>query len=116
MAKTKAFKLLREKMSPEARTRAEQRTQRVLLEMNLQDLREHLSELTQTQVAQILHVTQAHVSKLEHREDMLLSTLRSYVEALGGQLEVFARFGKRTVRVKSPADLEEIDEAAAHPA
>ena len=80
--------------------------------MDLQGLREHVSELTQEQVAEILHVTQAHVSKLEHREDMLLSTLRSYVEALGGQLEVLARFGKRTVRVKGPADLEEVDEVA----
>jgi len=111
----KSFKILREKMSPEARARAQERTQRMLLEMDLQELRENLAQLTQVEVADILRVTQAHVSKLEHRDDMLLSTLRAYVEALGGQLDVLARFGKRTVRIKSPADLEAIGEAAAQP-
>lgn len=116
MAKSKPFKILREKMSPEARERAQVRTQRMLLEMDLQALREHVAELTQVEVADILRVTQAHVSKLEHREDMLVSTLRKYVEGLGGHLEILARFGKRTVRIKSPADLEAIDEGSAQSA
>ena len=104
----KPFKTLRDKMAPEARERAKARTQRMLLEMDLQELRENIGHLTQSEVAEILGATQAHVSKLERRPDMLLSTLRSYVEAMGGQLEVIARFPDRSVRIKSIAELAEL--------
>jgi transcriptional regulator len=104
----KPFKTLRDKMAPEARKRAAARTQRMLLEMDLQELRENIGQLTQTEVAEILGATQAHVSKLERRPDMLLSSLRAYIEAMGGRLDVRARFGNRTVRIKSLADLAEI--------
>ena len=48
--------------------------------------------LTQTAVAETLGVTQANISRIEHEEDLYLSTLRSYVAALGGELEVNAVF------------------------
>jgi len=48
--------------------------------------------LTQQQVAKSLEMTQPQVSRVEHRTDVLLSTLRLYVEALGGELAVLARF------------------------
>lgn len=48
--------------------------------------------VTQQQLAKTLEMTQPQVSKVEHRADVLLSTLRSYVEALGGELAVVARF------------------------
>src|SRR5919112_1000464 len=48
--------------------------------------------ITQQNVAGRLGVTQANVSRIEHEEDLYLSTLRSYVAALGGELEVNAVF------------------------
>ena len=48
--------------------------------------------LLQQDVATHLRVSQPHVAGLEQQADMLLSTLQRYVQALGGQLEIFARF------------------------
>jgi transcriptional regulator with XRE-family HTH domain len=106
----KPFKILREKMSPGSRARAADRTKRILLEMSLQELRENLAELTQADVAEILNVTQAHVSKLERRGDMLVSTLFAYVGALGGELEFVARVRGREVRIKNPGDVKRLEE------
>ena len=53
--------------------------------------------LTQREVAGSLGVSQANVSRIEHEEDLYLSTLRSYVEALGGRLEVNAVFADGVV-------------------
>jgi len=49
-------------------------------------------KMTQVQVAQVLRSSQANVSKLERRDDLYLSTLSEYVEALGGRLELRAVF------------------------
>ena len=56
-------------------------------------------ELTQTDVAEALHVSQARVSGIERQDDLYLSTLRSYVEVLGGDLEVVAVFPDERVTV-----------------
>ena len=102
----KPIKALREGMSAGAVANAEARGRAMLLEMDLRRIRENIAQLNQTEVAEILSVTQAHVSKLERRGDMLLSTLTSYVEALGGELEISARFGDdRVVRVTTFEDL-----------
>ncbi len=61
----------------------------------LRDLRRAM-ELTQEDLATKLHVRQDSVSRLEKRSDMLLSTLRGYVEAMGGRLELVARFPDRS--------------------
>ena len=58
-------------------------------EMTLRDLRK-AHELTQTRMAEALHISQDGVSRIEKRSDFLLSTLRSYVEAMGGQLRLIA--------------------------
>jgi DNA-binding XRE family transcriptional regulator len=63
-------------------------------EMTLRDLRK-AHELTQTKVAEALHISQDGVSRIEKRSDFLLSTLRSYVEAKGGQLRLIAEFPNR---------------------
>jgi transcriptional regulator with XRE-family HTH domain len=47
---------------------------------------------SQAEVASALEVTQANVSRIEHEEDVYLSTLRGYIEALGGKLELSAVF------------------------
>ena len=72
-------------------------------EMTLRDLRRALAR-TQVHLARELGVKQETVSRLEKRSDMLLSTLRGYVEAMGGQLELLATFPDRpSVRLKTLA-------------
>jgi DNA-binding XRE family transcriptional regulator len=71
-------------------------------EMSLQQLRKAIGK-TQTAIAKKLKVGQHAVSKLETRSDMYLSTLRGFVEAMGGELELVAKFPDRR-----PVRLEEI--------
>jgi transcriptional regulator with XRE-family HTH domain len=87
----KKFSELREKMSPAARAESEREFQRMVKEMPLRKLRT-ARELTQENLASVLHVKQSEVSKIERRTDMYLSTLASYVKAMGGTLEVRAVF------------------------
>jgi DNA-binding XRE family transcriptional regulator len=59
-------------------------------------------DVTQQVLAEALDVTQPNVSRIEHEDDVFLSTLRSYVEALGGRLEVRAVFDDLTVDLEVP--------------
>ena len=63
----------------------------VAQEMTLRELRQALT-LTQTRIAETLGIGQDGVSRLERRSDLLLSTLRGYVEAMGGHLSLIAEF------------------------
>ena len=63
-------------------------------EMSLQQLR-RARKLTQQKMAKSLHIGQEGISKLEKRSDLLISTLRGYVEAMGGQLSLVAEFPDR---------------------
>jgi predicted transcriptional regulator len=67
-------------------------------EATLRQLRE-ARERSQTEVAKQLHIKQAAVSKLERRTDMYLSTLRGFIEAMGGKLEIVAHFPDQSVRI-----------------
>ncbi len=67
-------------------------------EATLRQVRE-ARERSQEEVAKKLHIKQAAVSKLERRTDMYLSTLRGFIEAMGGKLEIVARFPNRAVRI-----------------
>ena len=96
----KKFQDLRARMSPEAQARSAARTEAMLLEMQLQDLRK-ARNLTQVAVAKTMQIEQAAVSKLEHRDDMYVSTLRSYVKALGGELKLVASFPDAEIQVHS---------------
>ena len=87
-------------MSPEDRAEIEARSAQLLAELPLEQLRAARS-LTQTNMAQLLGVNQSAVSKLEKRADMYLSTLRSYVEAMGGRLEIQVVFPEGAVRVEN---------------
>jgi transcriptional regulator with XRE-family HTH domain len=70
-------------------------------EMTLRDLRRALDR-TQVHLARELGVKQETISRLEKRSDMLLSTLRGYVEAMGGELDLVAKFPDRPpVRLKT---------------
>ena len=60
-------------------------------EMSLRELR-RAHKFTQQKIARTLHIGQDGVSRLEKRTDFLLSTLRDYVEAMGGKLSIVAQF------------------------
>ena len=63
-------------------------------EITLRDLRK-AHDLTQERLAEALHISQDGVSRIEKRSDFLLSTLRSYVEAMGGKLRLIVEFPDR---------------------
>ncbi|MFQ5743490.1 MAG: XRE family transcriptional regulator [Acidobacteriota bacterium] len=94
----KKFSELRAKMSPERRKRNQERTLELLSEMPLNDLR-RAREMTQETIAEILGNRQAAVSRIEKRTDMYVSTLARYIAALGGELEIVARFPEGDVRI-----------------
>jgi CRISPR/Cas system-associated exonuclease Cas4 (RecB family) len=74
---------------------AEQKT----LEMNLREVRKLVGK-TQKDVEEASVMAQSEVSQVEQREDHLVSTLRKFIEALGGQLDIIARFGDKTIKLK----------------
>lgn len=86
------------KMPADRREKIERRVREELLEMDLQEMRK-LTGKTQVEVARILEASQGQVSEMEKREDYRLSTLRRYVAALGGELEVIANFGDKRIRL-----------------
>jgi DNA-binding XRE family transcriptional regulator len=77
------------------RAKIEARTRELISEeMSLQDLRKAIGK-TQTAIARRLKVGQEAISKLESRSDMYISTLRSVLKVMGGELELIARFSDR---------------------
>jgi DNA-binding XRE family transcriptional regulator len=83
------------KLSPAARKKVEARAAELIAEeMTLRQLRQ-ARKLTQLRVAKTLGITQDSVSRLEKRSDLLLSTLRKTVEAMGGSLSLVAEFSDR---------------------
>src|SRR4030081_1915842 len=81
-------------------------------EMTLQDLRK-AQKLTQEQMAAALHIGPDSVSRIEKRTDFLLSTLRTYVQAMGGSLDLVVRFADRDRVILS--SLEDITTAKGKP-
>jgi len=100
------FNELRDKMSPESRAAVEERVRQTLAAMPMDELREARA-LTQTQLATVLNVTQGAVSKVERRADMYISTLRSYVRAMGGDVQIRAIFPDGEVIINQFQDLEQ---------
>ncbi|MGO9258440.1 MAG: helix-turn-helix domain-containing protein [Bryobacteraceae bacterium] len=98
------------KLSPAQRKKVEARAaQLVAEEMTLRELR-HARKLTQVRMAKALGITQDSVSRLEKRSDLLLSTLRKTVQAMGGNLALVAEFPDR-----APVVLSGIAEDAPEP-
>ncbi len=92
------FQELRSRMTPQQRERSREIAEQLRAEMALADLRQ-ARRLTQEDIAEMLGNRQAAVSKIERRADMHVSTLRRYVEALGGELEIIAHFPEGDVRI-----------------
>jgi DNA-binding XRE family transcriptional regulator len=86
--------------SPERIAAIEAQVRADLLEMDLADLRREAG-LTQVEAADAADMTQSHLSRFERGEgDRLISSLRRYVEALGGQLEVVAVLGNKRIALR----------------
>lgn len=94
----KKFSELEAKMSPASRARSDMLYRKLLAEMPLNELRQARA-LSQVKLAETLHVNQAAVSKIERRTDMYISTLRAYIRAMGGDLEIVAKFPDGEVKI-----------------
>jgi transcriptional regulator with XRE-family HTH domain len=89
------------KLSAAQRKKVESRAAQLIAEqMTLRELR-HARKLTQVRMAKTLGITQDSVSRLEKRSDLLLSTLRKTVQAMGGRLSLLAEFPDRAPVVLS---------------
>jgi transcriptional regulator with XRE-family HTH domain len=90
--------LVKRTTTKKTQARAALRTQEMLAELLLSEVRQ-LRGKSQQQVAEALGIKQPSLSKLEKQSDMQISTLRKIVKALGGELEVLAKFPKGTVKI-----------------
>ena len=106
-SKVTTLKDVMKKLTPSQRRRVEVRTSQLIAEeMSLRELRQ-AHKLTQQRMARALHIGQDGISRLEQRSDLLLSTLRGYVEAMGGSLTLIAEFPDRNpVRLSGIAHME----------
>jgi hypothetical protein len=103
----KKYAELRAKMSPDVREEAQRLAQEMRATMPLYELR-RAHRLSQQTLAQAMNTSQGEVSKIEHRADLCISTLRSYIEAMGGRLTITATFP--TLGSYEIAQLSQIEE------
>ena len=92
------FNELRKKMSLEARARSDAAAKKMIQALPLAKLRD-AQNITQVELAKRLNIDQSAVSKIEHRTDMYLSTLSDVIRAMGGQLELSAKFPSGEVHI-----------------
>ncbi|MGC9158157.1 MAG: XRE family transcriptional regulator [Terracidiphilus sp.] len=86
-----SWKDIRRTQSPEREARVKRKVEQEIARLPLTELRK-ARLMTQARLAELLQVNQGTISKMERRSDMYLSTLRSYVEAMGGTLDIRAVF------------------------
>lgn len=101
----KSFELLKSKISPKRMEKIDERIKDAMAEMPLAELRQ-ARRLTQEQIARSLKVKQASVSKMEGQADMYISTLRKYITAMGGELEIVAKFPDGNIRINKFKSIE----------
>jgi predicted transcriptional regulator len=93
-------------MTPEARAAAEAAAIQLDAEMDLAEVRRAM-KLSQEELGQTLQINQGSVAKIEKRADMYVSTLRRFIEAMGGELEIVAKFADHSVKIRNFSDLSE---------
>ncbi|CAN5449138.1 XRE family transcriptional regulator [soil metagenome] len=101
----KKWSEIRAKAAPETLEAAERKREGLLAVMELNELR-RARNLTQEELANRLGVRQTNVSRMERRGDMHISTLREVIEAMGGELEITARFPDGEYRIDQFARVE----------
>jgi DNA-binding Xre family transcriptional regulator len=116
VTKTKPFAQLSAPIlaDPVRRARIEQHTRAILDALDLADLRAS-RQVTQQDLADQLAISQANVSRIEHGDDLYLSTLANYVAALGGRLELTAVFPEGSVSIAVPGAVPSADLDATMP-
>lgn len=104
---------IRGKFSAEKEAEIRRNVEAAVAKVKLHQLRE-ARNLTQTNLAQVLNVNQGAVSKMEKRADMYVSTLRSYLKAMGAELQIRAIFPDGEVIIEQFQDLrQDVDDSAA---
>ena len=112
----KNWREVRRTLSPDREARLAEKLTAEIAKLPLAEVRKARA-MTQVRLAELLQVNQAAISKLEQRSDMYLSTLRSYIEAMGGSLEVRAVFPEGEISLErltsssGPADAAETGKA-----
>ena len=91
-------------MSSESKERVKEKSLVLQEAMDLAELRSAM-KLSQQEIASSLKIGQASVAKLEKRADMYVSTLRRFIEAIGGELDIIARFPDHSVCIKTFSQL-----------
>ena len=109
------YKILRDKITPERRAANEAAAKAMLAEMPIYALRDAL-QFTQAQLAEELGIKQPSLSKLERRPDHLVSTLRRFIEAMGGELELKAHFPSGSVSITELGEFNDQDSNSDHAA
>ncbi|MAY35283.1 MAG: transcriptional regulator [Spongiibacteraceae bacterium] len=87
----KSLQQHRKRISPKVQSEARAKAVAILAEMSLAEVRKVRGK-SQTALAESLGIAQSNVSQVESRPDTLISTLSQYIEALGGRLELHAKF------------------------
>jgi len=109
---TRKFAELEAKMSAEAIARSDTLYQEMVAEMALHELR-RARGISQERLAKALHIKQPNIAKLEKRTDMYISTLRATIEAMGGSLDIVARFPDGNVKITNFSSIGEGETASA---
>lgn len=102
---TKSFLEPKFRMTPEAQARAIAKAAAMRTEMPLQEIRQARG-LSQKMLAEVLKVNQPAIAKMEKRADVYILTLRSHIEAMGGELEIIARFSEGSVKITNLSGLD----------
>ena len=105
------FSDLTKDFTPERRQRIEALKGEMLAEMPLHELR-RARALTQRDLANMLRVNQPAISKLEQRADVYVSSLRAYIEAVGGKLKIVAEFPEGEVAITNFSEVGEAEDAS----
>lgn len=109
------WKEVRRTLAPEREARIRREITAELGRLPLAEVR-RARLMTQNRLAEVLHVNQGAISKMEQRSDMYLSTLRSYVEALGGQLDIRAVFPNGEILLQHLGEIKTEVREAGHSA
>jgi transcriptional regulator with XRE-family HTH domain len=109
---TKPFRDLVEKLPAERRERIDRETQALITEYELLKTLREDCHVTQEELAELMGVRQASISKIENQRDIRLVTLQKYIEALGGELDIRVSFPDRNVSLRQ---FTKADSSSANP-
>jgi len=109
MSRHKKFHYLTQKFTKSQKDVVEDKKARLRTEMALSELREAL-QMTQSQLGEKLSIKQPAIARTEQRDDVSISHLRSIIEAMGGELDLVARFPEGEVKINDFAGSQQHDE------